>query len=305
MKRRVGISTVFFQAKFGNKEALKIAKSVGADAIDFSTILDINDYRKSDGIYAKSDDEIYSYYREIKKLADDLGLEICQTHGRISGFKNIASEDDALIENLRRDCIACKALEAKYCVVHSTTTIHLGPDAPKELMHGLNFDLFNRAIAEAKKYDVIIASETFGDAGKFKCCDFFGNIDEFQKSYNDICAVGDNKKYMAICMDTGHSNKAMRFNNNPTPADVIRRLGSDIKVLHLNDNDTFTDQHKIPLTGCIDWVDVLDALKEIGYDGVYNMELNLGGIGGKGLEIESADYAIKVMRNLLKNRYGE
>ena len=172
-------------------------------------------------------------------------------------------------------------------------------------MHGLNFDLFNRAIAEAKKYDVIIASETFGDAGKFKCCDFFGNIDEFQKSYNDICAVGDNKKYMAICMDTGHSNKAMRFNNNPTPADVIRRLGSDIKVLHLNDNDTLTDQHKIPLTGCIDWVDVLDALKEIGYDGVYNMELNLGGIGGKGLEIESADYAIKVMRNLLKNRYGE
>lgn len=304
MKRRVGISTHFLQTKYGDAEALKIAKSIGADAVDLSTILSIHDYRKPDTVYSKSDDEIYTYYRNLKKLADDLGIEICQTHGRISGFKNIASEDDAFIENMRRDCIACNALEAKYCVVHSTTTIHLGPDAEKSLMHKLNFDLFNRSIAEAKKYNVILASETFGDASKYNCCDFFGNIDEFIKSYNDICAEGDNKDYMAICMDTGHSNKAMRF-NNPNPAEVIRMLGSDIKVLHLNDNDTLTDQHKIPLTGCIDWNDVFDALDEIGYDGVYNMELNLSNIGGKGLEIESADYAVKVMRNLLKNRYGE
>lgn len=304
MKRLVGISIDVLQKKYGDREALKIAKSIGADAVDFSTIANGMDYRKEGSVFSKSDDEIYTYYRELKKEADELGLLISQTHGRISGFKNIAAEDDALVENLRKDCIACKALEAKYCVVHSTTTIHLGPDAPKELMHSLNFDMFNRFVAEAKKYDVILASETFGDATKFDCCDFFGNIDEFTKSYADVCAVGDNAKYMAVCMDTGHSNKAMRF-GNPTPADVIRRLGGDIKVLHLNDNDTLTDQHKIPLTGCIDWDDVFNALDEIGYDGVYNMELNLGIIGGKNLEIESADYAIKVMRNLLKNRYGE
>ena len=201
--------------------------------------------------------------------------------------------------------MACNDLEAKYCVVHSITTIHLGPDAPKELMHSLNFDLFNRCIAEAKKYGVIIASETFGNASKYDCCDFFGNINEFRKSYNDICSVGDNKEYMAICMDTCYSNKAMRFYNNLTPAEVIRMLGNDIKVLHLNDNDTLTDQHKMPLTGCIDLNYVFDALDEIGYDGVNNMGLNLAAIGGKGLGIESDDYTIKVMRNLLKNRYGE
>lgn len=303
MKRRVGISTHFLQSKFGDEQALKIAAQIGADAVDFSTILSIHDYRKPDSIYAKSDDEIYSYYRELKALADNLGLEICQTHGRISGFKNIKADDDALVENMRRDCIACSALEAKYCVVHSTTTIHLGPDAPSELMHSLNFDMFNRFIPLAKKYGVMIASETFGDASKYNCCDFFGNIDEFEKSYKDVCATSDNAKYMSICMDTGHSNKAMRF-GNPTPADVIRRLGPDIKVLHLNDNDTLTDQHKIPLTGCIDWDSVFDALDEIGYDGVYNMELNLSLIGGKNLEVETADYAVKVMRNMLKNRYG-
>lgn len=303
MKRLVGISIVNLQSKYGDEKALRIAKEIGADAVDFSTIYN-HDYRMPESIYNKSDEEIYEYYKGLKKVADDLGLIISQTHGRISGFKNIAEEDDATVANMRRDCIACHALEAKYCAVHSTTTIYMGPDAPKELMHSVNFDMFSRFIPLAKKYGIILASETFGDAPQFNCCDFFGNIDEFEKSYNDVCAVGDNAKYMSICMDTGHSNKAMRF-GNPTPADVIRRLGSDIKVLHLHDNDTLTDQHKIPLTGCIDWNDVFNALDEIGYDGIYNMELNLGVIGGRGLEIESAEYAIKVMRNLLKNRYGD
>lgn len=302
MKRMVGISLGNLQSKFGDEEALRIAKSIGADAVDFN--VHGHDYRKASSLFCKSDEEIYEYYDNLRKVADELGLVISQTHGRISGFKNIASEDDALVLNMRLDCLATSALNSPYCVVHSSTTIHLGPDAPAELMHSVNLDMFKRFIPFAKKYGIKIASETFGDASNFNCCDFFGNIDEFVKSYNDVCAIDDNKEYMAICMDTGHSNKAMRF-NNPTPADVIRRLGNDIKVLHLNDNDTLTDQHKIPLTGCIDWNDVFDALDEIGYDGVYNMELNLRVIGGKNLEVETADYAIKVMKNLLKNRYGE
>ena len=36
-----------------------------------------------------------------------------------------------------------------------------------------------------------------------------------------------------------------------------------ISTLHLHDNDTLTDQHKPPMTGCIDWNDVLDALDEV------------------------------------------
>jgi len=136
----------------------------------------------------------------------------------------------------------------------------------------------------AKQYGVKIATETFGDAVRYDCCDFFGNIDEFMKSYQGICAVEDYKDYFTICVDTGHSNKATRY-NNPSVGDVIRKLGKDITLLHLNDNDTFTDQHKIPMTGTIDWNDVLNALDEIEYDGYYNMELNLAWIYGRQLSI--------------------
>ena len=92
--------------------------------------------------------------------------------------------------------------------------------------------------------------------------------------------------------------------SNPTPADVIRMLGGNISVLHLNDNDTFTDQHKIPMSGTIDWNDVFDALDEVGYNGIYNMEISLNHFG-KDFQIEEAAFAIKVMKNILKDRYGE
>ena len=111
------------------------------------------------------------------------------------------------------------------------------------------------------------------------------------------------KEHFTVCVDTGHSNKAMRY-GNPTPADVIRRLGKSVTLLHLNDNDTLTDQHKIPKTGCIDWNGVMDALDEIGYGGIYNMELNLRHFGDNFL-IETAEFAVKVMRNMLTERYGK
>ncbi len=178
----------------------------------------------------------------------------------------------------------------------------MGADPDPKLMHTLSFDMYSRIIPFAKQYEIKIATETFGDAVAYNSCDFFGNIEEFEKAYNRIDEVAELRDYFAVCVDTGHSNKAMRY-GNPTPAEVIRRLGSKVEVLHLNDNDTFIDQHKIPMTGVIDWNEVFNALDEINYNGVYNMELNLKHFGENFL-VETAEFAIKVMKNFLANRYG-
>ena len=245
---------------------------------------------------------VTSYYQTLKDYAESLGLFVSQTHGRHTGFRNIKEEDDALVENARFDCLATAALGAPVCVVHHCTSIYLGADPDPELMHRLSLDMFSRIIPFAKQYHIKIATETFGDAVVFSSCDFFGNIGEFEKAYNRVDEVAEWRDFFAVCMDTGHTNKAMRY-GNPTPAEVIRRLGGKIAVLHLNDNDTLTDQHKIPMTGVIDWTEVFDALDEINYEGVYNMELNLKHFGDN-LLAETAEFAIKVMRNFLANRYG-
>ncbi len=301
MKRRIGISTFGLQDRFGDRRAIEIAKEVGADAVDFS--LHKGDYKNPESVYSRSEDEITSYFTDLKGYADSLGIEICQTHGRLKGYRLDEEWNVNMRENARLDCLATKALGAPVTVVHSVPLIAPFPvDVDPRIMHDLNFRMFCEMLEDAKKYDVKIASETFGDSPPYGVCDFFGNIDHFTSSFERVRAVGNNADYFFTCVDTGHSNKAMRF-GNPKPADVIRRLGSSIVCLHLNDNDTLTDQHKPLLTGTIDWDDVFDALDEVGYSGVYNMEISLQRFGEEIIE-DTAAYSVKILRNILNNRYG-
>lgn len=303
MDKKISLSVGRLQRVYGDREALNIAKRAGFDAVDFDTCASRWDYRRPDSVFARSDDEIASYFADLRRHADAIGLEIGQTHGRITGFRNRKDEDDALIENARLDCLAANALGAPTVIIHSVTTIHMGADADPALMHDLNYDMFSRILPHAKRYGVGIASETFGDATGLGCCDFFGNLKELVASYERVTRDGDNAKYMSYCVDTGHSHKATRFEGNPSSADVIRALGKEISTLHLNDNDTFSDQHKLPKTGTIDWHDVFDALDEVGYAGNYNMELNLAWFG-QGFLVETAEFAAKLLRYLLKEHYG-
>ncbi len=293
--KKISLSTFSFQSVYDDFKTLEAAKNAGADAVDFS--LGSESYLNESSIYSKSDAEIIEYYKSLKAKADELGIEFAQTHGRGEGFKNIPDEDEALIENARRDCLATAVLGAKICVFHTATTIFLGPDAAPGLMHRLNTEMFRRILPFAKEYNIIVATETFGDAVCYDCCDFFGNIKEFIKGYNDVCAIDDYADYFKICMDTGHSNKAMRY-DNPKPAEVIRMLGKNICCLHLHDNDTYTDQHKIPLSGTIDWNDVMSALSEVGYSGYYNLEVSLNCFGEE-IKENTAKFAVDVMRNIL------
>ncbi len=294
-EKLVGISTFSLQAKYGDLRAIELAAKVGADAIDFST--ENNSFLNKNNIYSKSDEEIYNYFSKLKSKSDELGITISQTHGRISGFKNIPSEDEALMRNHRLDCIATKALGAPVCVIHNPTTIYLTPDAPAELMHELAFNQLSQMVEICKQYDLVLATETFGDAASYNCCDFFGNISEFLTVYNRVKALDGNEKHMKICVDTGHSHKATRFSNPPV-ADVIRLCGKDIVALHLHDNDTLADQHKTPLTGSINWTDVLAALNDVEYCGVYNMEIALTHFGDDFM-VEEASFAVKVMKHIL------
>ena len=303
MDRLVGISIGALQKKYGDIRAIEIASEIGADAVDFAIEDSDADYRNPESVYSKGKDAILEYYSKVKERADSVGIIINQTHGKMPGFRNIQSEDEALVKNTELDCFVTSVLGADTCIVHNATSIFLGANPDPELMHKLSFNMFSQIVPFAKKHNVKIATETFGDAVKFSACDFFGNIEEFEKAYKAIKDIDELKDYFTICVDTGHSNKAMRY-SNPTPADVIRRLGKEVTVLHLNDNDTLTDQHKIPMTGTINWNDVFDALDEIGYSGVYNMELNLRHFG-KDFLVETAEFAVKVMKNILSERYGK
>lgn len=303
MTHKVSFSSGGLQTRYGDLKAIEIAKDIGADGVNFD--LFFNDYRKKDTIYSKSDDEIFSYFSKIREKAEELNISIPQTHGCLHGFVNDKIEDDALVKNVRLDMLASKALGAEVCVIHPVSSIWLGLDADPDFMRDLNFDMYCKILPYAKEFGVKIALETFLDAtvNGVNGCDFFGNPNELLNSYNRISSIDGYKDFLTLCVDVGHSNVATRF-GHPNPADVIRLFGNNVSLLHLHDNNGLSDQHRPPMMGNIDWNDVLKALDEVGFKGFYNLELNVTCFG-KNLEIDTVAFAIKVMKNIIKNYYGE
>ena len=305
---KIGLSILPLQVRYGDREALTIAKEIDADAVDFG-LEDFGgryDDRNPRSVYALPDAEFRAYFTDLKAHADSLGLTISQTHGRGRGFLNIPEEDDALVRNARLDCLATALLGAPVCVIHAVSTA-FHPNAEPAFMRALNREMFARILPYARECGIRVATETFGDTLGGTCIDFFGDLDEFIAALEQTRADGFGPDCFTVCMDTGHTNKATRFHGNPSVPEAIRRLGGEITVLHLNDNTTMSDQHLLPFvgkSGCpvdgtIDWEETVRALREIGYDGVYNMELHLPRYGEE-IMPEFCRFAVTVLRNFLE-----
>ncbi|MDL2317979.1 sugar phosphate isomerase/epimerase [Eubacteriales bacterium OttesenSCG-928-A19] len=72
-----------------------------------------------------------------------------------------------------------------------------------------------------------------------------------------------------ICWDVGHANLA-----GLEQRQSIRTLGKRLKVLHLHDNYGTKDDHSLPFLGTVDWRGIMDGLSDVGYEGVFNYEVN-------------------------------
>lgn len=75
-----------------------------------------------------------------------------------------------------------------------------------------------------------------------------------------------NKLGIGTCWDTGHAHTV-----GLTQSHEIELLGSTLALVHLHDNDS-TDAHLVPMTGQIDWNDVVKGLRTVGYEGVLDFE---------------------------------
>ena len=81
----------------------------------------------------------------------------------------------------------------------------------------------------------------------------------------EIVAVAK-KLGIKTCWDTGHAHTAGLMQSHE-----IALLGETLAVVHLHDNDG-SDAHLVPLTGQIDWTDVVKGLVQVGYEGVLDFE---------------------------------
>jgi len=296
---KLGISCATIAAKYGYEKAFALIKESGFDAVE----INLERYGKRDipeDIYNASQDEFESFFSNIKRLADSAGLEISSTHGR--GQIYTPDEDQCRYAEwaCEKDLLATRILGAPTCVIHSIVNSNW-PDRydDEDFLYEKNAQFFRYLFPFAKANNVKIGLETYGKTkinDKYQVT-FFAHAKDMKKQFDML-----DTEYKTVCVDTGHTNEA-HFLGAPSPADMIRTMGKDVTVLHLHDNNGTADLHLPPISdkrGGVDWVDVFEALDEIGYDGVYNFELVLRRFGD--ILDDAVRFLGKYLRYFIENK---
>ena len=77
--------------------------------------------------------------------------------------------------------------------------------------------------------------------------------------------VGVNSK-LRVCYDTNHLM-------SESAADFVSAVGDKIVTTHISDYDYTNERHWLPGEGKVNWQEILDLLKKVGYDGVWMYEV--------------------------------
>ena len=272
---KLGISCGALVAAYGYEKALELCRESGFDAVDFSLIC-YGDRNRTDYLYDAPDEEFEEYFTSVRSKADMLGIEISQTHGRLLTYIPDEKWCSYTRQICKKDMIATRLLGAPSCVIHSILSKYwVEHHRDSDFMHKKNKEFFDDITPFAEENGVNFALETFGGnrIGDEVKAEFFGDARELKKQFDML-----ETKNKTICVDTGHTNNTVKY-GLPGPEEAIRLLGHDVTLLHLHDNTGNNDTHLPPLVNAGDkavhWSNVFDALDEIGYQGVYNFELNL------------------------------
>jgi len=179
--------------------------------------------------------------------AKEVGLKIATTHLPYRyDYTDTESEKFAYCHEMAvRSLKASEYLGAEWTVMHVNT------------VEG-TVEYVKRLFAESGVKNIGIAIENMAKRP----------VGELIEAVDKLAAEGYK---VGICLDIGHAH-INKFFDNDIP-EVIAAMGKRIKMLHVHDNNRASDMHKAPFMGTVPWAKVMAALKEAGYEGEFNFEL--------------------------------
>lgn len=258
MSGKIGIATGVFWNEYGKKSIQRLAE-IGYDAVDFSMF---SDGHKRLNVFDNGARFVEKEFGEIKKIATDNGVTVAQTHASFSLDFDTDAEFNVVIERLLPELDASAILKSPYVVIHPS----MKRQGKNTFEEGL--ENFEKIIFKAKERllgtTTQICVENIPVYNKFKYCRTQG-----------ACTRADDLNYYAqkfaigVCLDTGHAHLV-----GENPAYVARKVGKNLKVMHINDNFGIDDDHTIIYGGHICWKHLALALKEIEYKGDYCAEID-------------------------------
>lgn len=238
------------------EEAIRFAKKLGFDGIDislFGCMRDDDEMMKGDYL---------DHARHLKAVCDELSIAPVQCHTPFPVHRDNDDEYNEKMIEVQKKCLRiCGAMGIPVAVIHPWNNW-----TPEE-----NKLFYEKLYPVAEENHVIIATENMWNWNYEKDCAAYAACSTPENFLANCEAM--NKPYFKACVDLGHANMFF-FDKTVTPERMIQVLGHQyVCALHVHDNHGRYDEHEIPFTGNIHWKEVIQALRDIHYEGNIDLEL--------------------------------
>lgn len=237
----------------------RIYKNAGFSCIDFNTA------RTTIPFYTDAEAKVQKLMSDIRQEIEGEGLTVHQVHGPWCWppIKDETPEGRiSRAEEMKRSIQIAAWLGSKYWVVHPIMPHRVRdlPEGNAESTWELNKEFMSWLLEYARQVGVTICLENmphrnFSMAKPEK-------VLQFVKEMND--------PNFKVCLDTGH----VATQEGLDLAEQVRMLGQELRVLHVHDNTGEKDQHMWPGKGILNWEQFAQALKDVGFSGVFSLETN-------------------------------
>ncbi len=248
-----------------DREIYKKFKEIGYDAIDYPIYKSSKTPR---AVFSQGEDAWRNFFKEEKEYLDSLGLTVSQTHATYpTNYDGNRFLSDELLAQFKKEIEACAILGGKYIVIHPIK--FAVNEIEKEENTRVNFEWMAKLVPTLEKFDVYLAVENMfiWDGVRDQHTATSCTTPEDMIYYIDTLNSTLKTDRFVACLDLGHM-----FIARVNPGTAIRKLGDRLKILHVHDNYGMKDNHNMITNGKIDWKDVALSLKEIGYQGIFNLE---------------------------------
>lgn len=251
---KLGIGSGAYYNVYDYEEGFKKLKRHGYDCVDY------NDLTKMDSaLYGLSDVKFREFFKDVAGCARACGVEIWQMHGLWPTVNNDKTEADRqkTVEYFIRELEAAHYLGCKYFVLHPFMPFGHNVEGDYDFTFRLNLELLRTLIPHAVRWGVTLCFENM----PFKD-NPISKVSEIKRLVRAV-----DHPLVKVCLDVGHAN----IISGDVAADA-RLLRDDLAVIHVHDNPGWCDAHALPYCGTVGWDELLSALREIGFDGCFNLE---------------------------------
>ena len=200
---------------------------------------------------------------ESGEAAAQEGFTFVQAH--LPGYNPMGRYDTGHNNCMRamlRCAEACGILQIPTVVMHTSfSPVHQYPMDQKAYFE-YNRKFLLELLEIAAKYNFTLCIENTSAKNMGSC--YFPRTPE---EMNDFLTFMDHPN-LGCCWDTGHAVMENRFDQYSD----LMELGTNLKAVHIHDNNALSDQHLPPYCGKLEIDRVVEALKDLNFPGYFTFE---------------------------------